>query len=121
MFLGTWWAERAAARKAGLSKYGRKVRKNLVAILKDTTTNPDGSPFAADGPCRCAPAWPGIETTANGYVLRGLPTDARAILTMPGVSPLIARCTGCHAPYPEPWIVDPDETMPFAFAREEFP
>jgi hypothetical protein len=116
--LWTWWTERAAARKAGLSRDGRRLRKNLMAILKDTTTNPDGSPFAVKGPCRCTPGWPGLETTANGYVLRGLPTDAYAIVTMPDVSPLAARCAGCHAQYTKPWIVDPDAAMPFAFARE---
>ncbi|MGW2092865.1 hypothetical protein [Promicromonospora sukumoe] len=95
------------------------MRKNLVAMLRDTTTNPDGSSFAIEGPCRCTPAWPGLETTANGYVLRGLPADAYAPLTMPGVSPLVARCVRCNARYLEPWITDPDDAMPFAFARED--
>ncbi|MEV6251260.1 hypothetical protein AB0M38_34585 [Streptomyces sp. NPDC051742] len=95
----------------------RPLRK-LFTTLRNTRNTPDGEVFAKTEPCECSPEWPAIETTANGYVLRALPSSNYSIMTNPQIGALVARCTGCHARYPAPWVVDGNEPMPYDFARD---
>ncbi|MFF0286849.1 hypothetical protein [Streptomyces sp. NPDC005262] len=39
-------------------------------------------------------------------------------MTNPEIGTFVARCTGCHAKYPHPWVLDVNEPMPYAWARE---
>lgn len=77
---------------------------------------PDGETFAAHAPCECFSAtWPALETTANGYVIRAVPSSNYSVMTNPVIGTFVARCTGCHARYPDPWVLDVDEPMPYAW------
>lgn len=92
--------------------------RKLFETLRNTHDEPGDEAFAQTTPCGCRPKWPALETTANGYVMRALPSSHYSILTNPAVGTFVARCTGCHARYPAPWVVDDNEPMPYAFARE---
>jgi hypothetical protein len=80
-------------------------------------------------PCTCAPQWPGLKTEVNGYVLSAVPSDAYSVITNPdvsipalaelGVGSVVARCIECEASYPHPWVIEPGEKPPFAWARED--
>jgi hypothetical protein len=95
----------------------RALRK-LFKTLKNTHGAPNDEAFAQNMPCGCLPAWPALETTANDYVIRALPSSHYSIMTNPEIGTFVARCTGCHARYPEPWVMDKAEPMPYAWARE---
>ncbi|SDK48538.1 hypothetical protein SAMN05421806_10823 [Streptomyces indicus] len=95
----------------------RGLRK-LYKTLKGTHHAPDDDTFAKGAPCRCSPNWPALESTANGYTVRALPSAHYSIMTNPDVGTFVARCTGCHARYLSPWIIDTTDTMPYAWARE---
>ncbi|MGW3988603.1 hypothetical protein [Streptomyces sp. NPDC004830] len=92
--------------------------RKLFATLRNTHEAPGDETFARERPCACSPEWPALETTANGYVMRALPTAHYSIMTNPEIGTFVARCTGCHARYPGPWVLDTNEPMPYAWARE---
>ncbi|MEU2074856.1 hypothetical protein [Streptomyces sp. NPDC013489] len=92
--------------------------KRLFKTLRHTHEAPGDETFAKTNPCGCSPEWPALETTANGYIMRALPSSHYSILTNPEIGTFVARCTECHARYPAPWTVDASEPMPYAFARD---
>ncbi|MFJ6565740.1 hypothetical protein ACIQMV_39110 [Streptomyces sp. NPDC091412] len=92
--------------------------RELYKKFAKTHHIPGDEEFAKARPCECSPAWPALETTANGYVMRALPSSHYSVLTNPEVGTFVARCASCHARYPDPWVVDTTEPMPFAWARE---
>ncbi|MFF3463247.1 hypothetical protein [Streptomyces sp. NPDC002619] len=90
----------------------------LYETLENTHDAAGDETFAKSAACSCSPSWPGLETTANGYVLRAVPSSHYSIMTDPEVGTFVARCSGCYARYPEPWVMDKKERMPYAWARE---
>ena len=92
--------------------------KRLFKTLRNTHEAPGDETFAKSGPCECSPEWPALETTANGYIMRALPSSHYSIMTNPEIGTFVARCTGCHARFPAPWVVDGNEPMPYDFARD---
>lgn len=102
----------------GKRRRARHSLKKLFKTLKDTHHAPGDETFARDALCTCSPNWPGLETTANGYMIRALPSSHYSIMTNPAVGTFVARCIGCHARYPDPWTLDKTEPMPYAWARE---
>ncbi|GAA5708194.1 hypothetical protein Save01_09073 [Streptomyces avermitilis] len=94
------------------------IRETFTGLFKRTTTTAEGASFAVEQLCRCSPAWPGLETTANGYVLPAEASSHYSILTNPDTGPFVARCTGCQARYPHPWVIPQGAPMPFDWAQE---
>ncbi|MEY2228861.1 MULTISPECIES: hypothetical protein [Streptomyces] len=50
-----------------------------------------------------------------------LPAEASgsySLLTDPDLGPFVARCTGCQARYPDPWVIPQGAPMPFAWAQD---
>ncbi|MFB7830815.1 hypothetical protein [Streptomyces sp. NPDC056056] len=92
--------------------------QRLLKTLRNTHEAPDDETFAITRPCECLPEWPALETTANGYIMRALPSSHYSVMTNPEIGTFVARCTECHARYPAPWTVDANEPMPYSFARE---
>lgn len=92
--------------------------KKLYRTFRATHHAAEDETFAKTAPCTCSPSWPALETTANGYMVRALPSSHYSIMTNPEVGTFVARCTGCHARYPEPWVIDTTDQMPYAWARE---
>ncbi|TQK42341.1 hypothetical protein FBY35_3731 [Streptomyces sp. SLBN-118] len=92
--------------------------KELFKTLKSTHHAPDDETFAANVSCECSPSWPALETTANGYMIRAVPSSHYSIMTNPEIGTFVARCAGCHARYPHPWVIDNTEPMPYDWARE---
>ncbi|MEU9858957.1 hypothetical protein [Streptomyces sp. NPDC047974] len=92
--------------------------REFFKTLRNTHNTPGDEVFAKNEPCECSPEWPALETTANGYVLRALPSPNYSIMTNPEIGTFVARCTGCHARYPAPWVVDGNEPIPYDFARD---
>ncbi|MFE4420748.1 hypothetical protein [Streptomyces sp. NPDC056817] len=97
------------------------IRENFAKLFKNTAKAPDGDPFAVQRTCQCSPEWPDLETTANGHMLPAQPSSHYSVLTNPEVGPFVARCTGCHARYPHPWVIPQGAPMPFDWAREAPP
>ncbi|MGY4936215.1 hypothetical protein ACWC9U_32070 [Streptomyces sp. 900116325] len=95
-----------------------RALRNLFKTLGSTHHAPDDETFAANAPCECSPRWPALETTANDYVIRAVPSSHYSVMTNPEIGTFVARCTGCHARYPDPWVLDVNEPMPYAWARE---
>lgn len=52
----------------------RPLRK-LFETLKNTHEAAADETFAKTGPCECSSEWPTLETTANGYLMRALPSS----------------------------------------------
>lgn len=94
------------------------VRKTFTDLFKRTTKTAEGASFAVEQLCKCSPAWPGLETTANGYVLPAEASSHYSVLTNPDIGPFVARCTGCQARYPHPWVIPQGAPMPFDWAQE---
>lgn len=95
------------------------ISETFARLFKRTAKTPNGDPFAVQRPCQCSPAWPGLETTANGHMLPAQPSSHYSVLTNPEVGPFVARCTACHALYPSPWVIPQGAPMPFDWARED--
>lgn len=95
-----------------------RALRDLFKTLKSTHHAADDETFAKDVPCQCSPVWPALETTANGYVIRAVPSTHYSIMTNPEIGTFAARCTVCHARYPNPWVTDKTDRMPYAWARE---
>lgn len=95
--------------------------ETVAKLFKNTARTREGAQFAAERPCRCAPEWPGLETSANGHMLPAEPSSHYSVLTNPAVGPFVARCTGCQARYPRPWVIPQGAPMPFDWARETPP
>ncbi|MFE7168703.1 hypothetical protein [Streptomyces sp. NPDC057616] len=93
------------------------IRQNFAKLLTRTAEAPDGGSFAEERACRCTREWPGLETTANGHMVPAEPSSHYSILTNPEVGPFVARCTGCRARYPHPWVIPRSAPMPFDWAR----
>lgn len=94
------------------------IRKTFTDLFKRTTKSAEGASFAVEQLCQCSPAWPGLETTANGYVLPAEASGHYSVLTNPDIGPFVARCTGCQARYPHPWVIPRGAPMPFDWAQE---
>ncbi|MFJ3763193.1 hypothetical protein ACIPQJ_07265 [Streptomyces sp. NPDC090082] len=94
------------------------VRENLARLFRRTAEVSDGELFAVERPCVCSPEWPGLESTANGHLLPAQPSLHYSVLTNPEIGPFVARCTGCRARYPHPWVVPRGAPMPFDWARD---
>ena len=99
--------------KGGTVKWFRrrqapKDQPNLVQTVK-------GNP----GPCQCDPQWPDLETEANGYLMPAVRSNSFSPITAGVLGELEARCVGCHATYPEAWVLAPDTPPPFAWAHED--
>jgi hypothetical protein len=97
------------------------ISENFAKLFKRTAKTPGGAPFAVQRPCQCASTWPSLETTANEQMLPAQPSSHYSVLTNPEVGPFVARCTGCHAHYPRPWVIPQGAPMPFDWAREAPP
>ena len=93
------------------------IRQNFAKLFTRTAEAPEGGSFAEERACRCTPEWPGLETTANGHMVPAEPSSHYSILTNPEVGPFVARCTGCRARYPHPWVIPQGAPMPFDWAR----
>ncbi|MEV4192591.1 hypothetical protein [Streptomyces toxytricini] len=96
----------------------RESFENFTSIFKRTSKTAEGASFAAERPCQCSPGWPALETTANGYVLPAEASSHYSLLTNPDLGPFVARCTGCQARYPHPWVIPPGAPMPFDWAHD---
>lgn len=94
-----------------------RLRKALREPFRATGRR--GNSFAHDWACECSPPWPSLESTANGYAMPAVKSDYYSVMTDPRLGPFVARCTGCHARYPRPWLVPTGSPMPFAWARDE--
>jgi hypothetical protein len=93
------------------------IRQTFARLFKSTAESPDGEVFAVERACQCSPEWPDLETTANGHMLPARPSSHYSVLTNPEVGPFVARCTGCRARYPHPWVIPQGAPMPFDWAR----
>ncbi|MFD6417945.1 hypothetical protein [Streptomyces sp. NPDC060194] len=91
--------------------------RKLYTTFRNTHHAPEDDTFATATPCTCTPHWPSLETAANGYLVRALPSSHNSILTNPEVGTFVARCTACSARFPEPWVIDTGDQMPYAWAR----
>jgi hypothetical protein len=94
------------------------IRETFANLFKRTAKTANGASYAAERHCLCSPEWPGLETTANGYTLPAEPSGHYSILTNPDVGPFVARCTGCQARYPAPWVIPQGARMPFEWAQD---
>ncbi|MER5202430.1 hypothetical protein [Streptomyces sp. NPDC002825] len=92
--------------------------RRLFKTLRNTHDAPGDETFAKSGPCERCPRWPALETTANGYTTRAVSSSHHSIMTSPEFGTSAARCTGCHARYPAPWVVKGNEPMPYDDARD---
>lgn len=97
-----------------------RLKRQLRGMFRNTQKSGSGSRFANDGPCQCSPEWPALETTANGYMLPAAPSSNYSVLTSPNVGPFVARCAGCHARYPDPWVIPQGSPMPFDWAYGDY-
>lgn len=85
------------------------IRENFAKLFKSATKTPDGDPFAV------------VRPRQNGHMLPAQPSSHYSVLTNPEVGPFVARCTGCKARYPHPWVIPQGAPMPFDWAREAPP
>lgn len=67
--------------------------------------------------CVCEPQWPALECEFNGYTLPVVASDGWSVVSVSGALG-DARCTQCHAVYPDKWIIKPGTPPPFDWARE---
>lgn len=49
--------------------------------------------------CTCLPTWPALTTIIDGILHPVVPTPSHT----PTSALYLARCTGCDAPYTDPW------------------
>lgn len=53
--------------------------KRLFKTLRHTHEAPGDETFARTNPCGRSPEWPALETTANGFIMRALPSSHYSI------------------------------------------
>lgn len=88
--------------------------RRLFETLKSTRHALSDEEFVKNVPCQCSPVWPALETVGDGYAIRAVPSSHYSIMTNPDIGAFIARCTVCHARYPDPWVTDKSDRMPDA-------